>query len=185
MKSNFKVKRFHDISVGHRVVGHEGKCRHLHGHNYRIHFTCEARPHTESKEIGAHVDGIVELDSIGRVVDFGVIKEKLCMWLEDNWDHKFVHHKDDPLIALFTDALECDHISLTDSDIDDIVVPTMPSVQHGLESFVPVNFNPTAENMAQYLVEVIGPKQLAGSSVILTEVLIEETAKCHASYCKG
>ena len=36
------VERYHDISMGHRVVGHESKCRHLHGHNYRIHFICTA-----------------------------------------------------------------------------------------------------------------------------------------------
>ena len=36
------AERYHDISMGHRVVGHENKCRHLHGHNYRIHFVCEA-----------------------------------------------------------------------------------------------------------------------------------------------
>ena len=36
------VERYHDISMGHRVVGHESKCRHLHGHNYRIHFVCTA-----------------------------------------------------------------------------------------------------------------------------------------------
>jgi 6-pyruvoyltetrahydropterin/6-carboxytetrahydropterin synthase len=36
------ANRYHDISCGHRVVGHEGKCRHLHGHNYRIHFVCAA-----------------------------------------------------------------------------------------------------------------------------------------------
>lgn len=27
---------YHDISCGHRVYGHESKCAHLHGHNYRI-----------------------------------------------------------------------------------------------------------------------------------------------------
>ena len=72
--SKVQVHREHEIHCGHRVVGHEGKCRHLHGHGYVIHFTCEA-------ENG-------ELDSIGRVIDFGEVKSKLCMWLEDNWDHR-------------------------------------------------------------------------------------------------
>jgi 6-pyruvoyltetrahydropterin/6-carboxytetrahydropterin synthase len=40
--AGYKVHRYHDISCGHRVHGHEGKCRHLHGHNYRVHFTCIA-----------------------------------------------------------------------------------------------------------------------------------------------
>jgi 6-pyruvoyltetrahydropterin/6-carboxytetrahydropterin synthase len=59
------VSRYHDISAGHRVCGHESKCSHLHGHNYRITFECTAD----------------ELDHLGRVIDFSLIKEKLCQWL--------------------------------------------------------------------------------------------------------
>ena len=59
------AERYHDISCGHRVVGHENKCRHLHGHNYRVHFVCTA----------------ANLDHIGRVIDFSIIKEKLYLVL--------------------------------------------------------------------------------------------------------
>ena len=34
----YTVIRSHEICAGHRVVGHESKCRHLHGHNYKFHF---------------------------------------------------------------------------------------------------------------------------------------------------
>lgn len=134
-----RASRYHDISVGHRVFKHESKCRHLHGHNYRIHFHCESD----------------ELDSVGRVIDFSVIKEKLCMWTETFWDHRMLIWQEDPLAQTLL-------------DIDPMVV------------LVP--FNPTAENIAMYLVNTVGPIQLAGTGVRLAEVMIEETAKCHASY---
>jgi 6-pyruvoyltetrahydropterin/6-carboxytetrahydropterin synthase len=146
------AERYHDISAGHRVVGHENKCRHLHGHNYRIHFVCEAK----------------ELDTVGRVIDFGVIKEKLCMWVENNWDHKFLAWEQDPVIREHYDTLG----SGQEGD---------PAGLFG-ESIVFTPFNPTAENMARYLVEVIGPFQLVGTGVTLTSVRIEETAKCSASF---
>ena len=146
------AERYHDISTGHRVVGHENKCRHLHGHNYRIHFVCEA----------------AELDTVGRVIDFGVIKEKLCMWVENNWDHKFLAWEDDDVIREHYDVLGSDPQG-------------EPSGLFG-ESIVFTPFNPTAENMARHLVEVIGPQQLAGTGVTLTSVRIEETAKCSASF---
>jgi len=133
------ANRYHDFSTGHRVYGHENKCAHAHGHNYRVHFHCAG-----------------SLDSIGRVIDFSVIKDKLCNWLEDNWDHKFILWEKDPWTATF-------------QEIDP-------------EGLVVVDFNPTAENMAEYLVNVIAPIQLRDTGVKLIKCDIEETRKCSASY---
>lgn len=147
--SKTTASRYHDISAGHRVTGHESKCRHLHGHNYRVHFDCEAD----------------ELDSVGRVIDFSVIKEKLCMWLEDNWDHKFLAWEKDPFVRQMSQiAAHREHCETWS------------------QSIVWTPFNPTAENMAQYLVDVIGPQQLADTGVHLVKVTIDETMKCSASY---
>lgn len=134
------AERYHDISCGHRVVGHEGKCRFLHGHNYRIHFTITTN----------------ELDSVGRVLDFSVIKSRLCEWLEMHYDHKFLLWDQDELLTQLTAISE--------------------------ESLVVVPFNPTAENIAKYLVEVVGPIQLQGTDAVLIACKVEETAKCSASY---
>lgn len=147
----YQATRYHDFSYGHRVVGHESKCRHLHGHNGRVHFTCQAA---------------AGLDEVGRVVDFSVIKEKLCMWLEDNWDHRFLAWTHDSLIDSLFIANELNPVD--DKILDESVV------------FVP--FNPTAENMAAYLVQVIGPKVLEGTGVELVSVVFEETSKCSAEY---
>jgi len=143
MKQRYIAERYHDISVGHRVYQHESKCAHLHGHNYRIHFSVAADE---------------TLDSIGRVLDFSVIKSQLCMWLEDYWDHKFLVWEKDPW-------------SVTLRALDPTVV------------LVP--FNPTAENMAGYLADVIAPRALEGSGCYVTEVRVEETRKCSATYSTG
>ena len=148
-----KAHRYHDISVGHRVVGHEGKCRFLHGHNYRVHFEVEADA----------------LDSIGRVMDFSVIKERLCLWLEDNWDHKFLAWGNDPIIRVLMPTCKPGG---TISEFFKILN----------DSIVWVPFNPTAENMALHLVQVVGPLRLKDTGCVLTKVVIEETRKCSCSY---
>lgn len=158
---SYSVERYHDISCGHRVFGHESKCAHLHGHNYRIFFKCEKTEDPTRKVarsfIGMQRDKIEPtLDKIGRVIDFSVVKEKLCMWLEDNWDHKFLLWAMDPL----SDPLQ---------NFDPMGVVVVP-------------FNPTAENMAEHLVNVIGPMQLLGTGVQLVSCRIEETRKCSATY---
>ena len=50
------------------------------------------------------------------------------------------------------------------------------------EDIVTVPFNPTAEQLAQYLATVVGPQQLAGTGVKLISIKIDETRKCSASY---
>ncbi len=134
------VERYHDISMGHRVVGHESKCRHLHGHNYRIYFVCSAS----------------ELDPLGRVIDFSEIRDRLCMWLEEHWDHRMMIWSEDPLL------------------------PELQRLVPGDLCIVP--FNPTAEQIAIHLVSVVGPEQLKGSGITLLECRVEETRKCSAAY---
>lgn len=156
--------RYHDISVGHRVHGHESKCAHLHGHNYRIHFEVVAP----------------QLDKVGRVLDFSVIKSQLCEWLEKNWDHKFLAWHDDPVMDSLIAWTE-----RTAKQQQGMFYPN-PSLDWDAAagSFVRVPFNPTAENMAKYLVEVVGPAQLAGFDCTLRRVVIEETRKCSCTYTK-
>ena len=157
------AERYHDISCGHRVTGHESKCRHLHGHNYRIHFVCIAD------------FGCSSLDNIGRVIDFTAIKERLCMWVESNWDHKFLAWEHDPVMQMLYNAC-------VDNGVD---VERMAEFNIFEGSIILTPFNPTAENMAQYLVDVIGPIQLEGTGVKLVTCRVEETMKCSATYSIG
>jgi 6-pyruvoyltetrahydropterin/6-carboxytetrahydropterin synthase len=120
------------------VYNHESKCAHLHGHNYRITFHCEAQ----------------ELDSIGRVIDFSVIKSALCQWLEDEWDHKTLIWHEDPWLP----ALKA-------------IDPTVVSVP----------FNPTAENIAIHLTNVVAPQRLP-EGIRLIRCVVEETRKCSATF---
>lgn len=149
MELKIAATRYHDISCGHRVVGHESKCAHMHGHNYRFHFTVEVSGYAP-----LHTDG---RDAVGRVLDFSVIKRLLCMWLEDSWDHKFLVFEEDPWAP-----------TLQKLDPDGVVL---------------VPFNPTAENMAAYMLETVGPGELISTGCRLVQCTIEETAKCSATAC--
>lgn len=132
-----RVNRHHDFSCGHRIYGHKGGCGNLHGHNYRAHFYCEQD----------------RLDALGMVVDFAVIKSRLCAWVEENWDHRFLLWAKDP---------------------------AAPALQTIDPTIVLLPFNPTAENMALHLLETVGPKAMAETGVRLVRVVMEETRKCLA-----
>ena len=71
-----QITRRITFCAGHRLLGHEGRCANLHGHNYAAEITVEAE------------DGGV--DEIGRVVDFKVLKQTIGAWIDTHWDHAFV-----------------------------------------------------------------------------------------------
>lgn len=80
------------------------------------------------------------------------------MWLEDHYDHKFLIWSNDPMLE----------------ELQKLTA----------ESLVIVPFNPTAENIAKHLVEVVAPQQLQGTSCRLIRCKVEETQKCSATYKK-
>jgi 6-pyruvoyltetrahydropterin/6-carboxytetrahydropterin synthase len=134
------VTRIHKIQTGHRVYRHEGHCKHLHGHSYgfEIQVTSE------------------ELDEVGRIIDFAIIRTLLCDWLDRQWDHRFLVWDKDPI---WSKLIEIDP-----------------------EGTVIVPFNPTVENIATYFVENISEGLLYGTNVHISELKVWETDKCAATY---
>ena len=63
----------------HRIPLHESKCRAFHGHRYAAEITC-----------------LAPLDSLGRVVDFGVVKQLVGGWIDQHWDHTAILMEGDP-----------------------------------------------------------------------------------------
>lgn len=125
---------------GHRVKDHEGKCATLHGHNYVGYFTAQAD----------------NLDSVGRVIDFSVLKEKIGNWIDSFWDHTMlIYEQDKKTLKCILDA---------------------PSKKH---PFI-CEFNPTAENMADYLLREVCPKVLKGTGVEVVAIKLYETENCFA-----
>ena len=123
--------------AGHRVKGHEGKCRHLHGHNYIVYITAQA-----------------SLDSIGRVIDFSVLKEQFGSFIDDNFDHGFLVWEDDKEVI---DVLK---------NMGEQKVFVMPT-------------NPTAENIAQFLLDN-SDDILDDKRVEVTKIKVYETENCFA-----
>ena len=73
-----------DFSAAHRLIkDYQGKCRHLHGHDYRVFLTFSSP----------------ELDHHDFVTDFSDIKALCCQWVTDNWDHgTLISSNDVPLL---------------------------------------------------------------------------------------
>ncbi len=104
----YRVTREITFCYGHRLLEYDGKCRHLHGHNGRAVITLAS----------------AELDALGMVMDFSLLKRVVGGWIDTNLDHKMLLHKDDPVLSF---------------------------LQAQKEPIFVVDVNPTAENIARLI----------------------------------
>lgn len=125
------------FDAGHRVVNHESKCRTLHGHEYKAEIFCRAE----------------KLDSLGRVIDFSVIKSVFGAWIDEVLDHTMILFDEDPNLIFIE---QCD----------------------GMKRPYIVPFNPTAENLAAHLIQV-GCELLKPYGVVITKIKLWETSNCY------
>lgn len=119
------------------------------GHRLRLHGGRCENFHGHNYVADFYVTGSQQ-DKVGRVVDFSELKKRCKGWLDEHWDHAFLLWEED---QNGIDALR-------------MVEP------HRL--FV-MPYNPTAENMAKYLLEEVCPKVLEGTGGHASKVVIWET----------
>ena len=111
----------------------------LHGHRYVVEATFAAE----------------QLDELGRVIDFGIIKERLGAWLDEHWDHNTILNKADKALG------------------NSIAKATAQAIYY-------LDENPTAEIMADYLLNTICPKLFTDSGITCTRIRLYETPNCYA-----
>ena len=127
-----------EFDAAHRVIGHEHKCRFFHGHRYVLEAKFSAK----------------NLDSLGRVIDFGEIKTILKSWIDENLDHTAILSRDDKALGEFIENYTEQKVYYIDS-------------------------NPTAENIASHLFEIIIPKLFNNKDVKILGVRLYETPNCY------
>ncbi len=71
------VKEFR-FEAAHRLERHEGKCRRLHGHSYRLEVELTV---PELQKNGPARGMVIDFDTLTKIVQHNVI---------DRWDHKFL-----------------------------------------------------------------------------------------------
>ena len=148
------VIRRMEFDAGHRVLRHESKCKHLHGHRYVVllHVQC-------SRE---------EMDALGRVIDFGVVKDLMGRWIDTNLDHNMILHPEDPLL----EDQDLDGNSICGKDFAKKLVGRTPFI---MPAEMP---NPTAENIAQVILDEARRQIHSLTAIKVVGIELYETPNC-------
>jgi len=78
-----KIRTEFTFAAAHRLLGYEGECGRLHGHNWRV---------------VVDVDG--DIDERGFIVDFRDVKK-----IKEVFDHRVILHPEDPLVRILDDVV--------------------------------------------------------------------------------
>lgn len=135
------ISKTFEWDAAHRVLRHESKCSTIHGHRYRAELSVTA----------------AELDSVGRVIDFGVLKERVGAWIDKHLDHTAIVNSADQDLLDFCNA-------------DAGRGKRAPYVMIG---------EPTAENIASMLLAV-ARTLLVNTEIEVVSVKVWETPTCTA-----
>lgn len=160
----YTIFRQFGIDAGHRLLDHEGKCRHVHGHRYTFLIYFQGS----------------DLDRLGRVVDFGEVKNKIGSWLESNWDHGMLMHEDDPITRLYKYPGDVKVYTQykEDGNAKGDTCTTFPNPFRDMKHFI-LPCNPTAEHLSSYLKRVSN-ELMHDKEITIPKVICWETPNCGA-----
>ena len=138
------ITRKIEFDAAHRVVEHESKCKYLHGHRYVLEVSFSAP----------------KLDSVGRVIDFGLVKDIVKSWIDENFDHTAILYEKDKELG------------------EAIAKLTNQKIYY-------LNSNPTAENIGLHLLEDILPKLFSDMEIKIESLKLYETPNCSVTICSN
>ncbi len=119
---------------GHRLLGHTGKCRHLHGHNAVAVVRLEAEG----------------LDGLGMVCDFADIGGFLKTWINIELDHTLLLQAEDPVLPLLQQAGERVYVMADNPSAENIARLIFEQVECGGYPVVEVIIQETDTASASY-----------------------------------
>ncbi|MCB0346589.1 MAG: 6-carboxytetrahydropterin synthase [Bdellovibrionales bacterium] len=124
------------------------------GHRLKDHEGKCRNLHGHNYLVEFHLSA-AELDGVGRVLDFAEIKQRLGGWIKQYWDHSFILARDDEEARRAVSMVDGQRLFIVDN-------------------------SPTVETMSAFLLYSVGPEVLAGTNVVLSKVVMWETAD---QYC--
>ena len=154
--SMFKKKENYQVPTNDGTVSCSRKIHFCYGHRVWKHESKCAHLHGHNAVIWVHAKA-PQLDKQGRVIDFSVIKNKIGGWIDQFWDHGFIYFVDDKETEKALDMMRT-------------------------QKMFPLPYNPTAENLAKFIVDVVSPQLFKGTNITIFKVEFYETENCSATY---
>ena len=111
-----RITKQFSFETGNALYGYDGKCRHVHGHSYKLAVTVIGKPIEDSENV-----------KLGMVIDFGDLKRIVKREIVDVFDHATVFNRNTPHVELARE--------LSDRGHSVILVDYQPTSENMIQDF--------------------------------------------------
>lgn len=134
--------------MGHRVPNHGSKCKHPHGHTYRLRV-----------EVSGPIVQDPGVSDEGMVMDFSDLKVLMTEEVHDRFDHSFAVYEYDPLLPVLEKFFEdqgCIDTSVQYSSHSHTLLADEDRAKKlDKKHLISLDFIPTAENLAHEIFRIV------------------------------
>lgn len=96
--SRIRITKEFTFETGHALYGHDGKCKNIHGHSYKLSVTVLGNPVSDSND-----------PKFGMIMDFSDLKKIVKEEIVDRFDHATIFNKNTPHIELANNLKSLGH----------------------------------------------------------------------------
>ena len=96
--SKVRITKQFTFETGHALYGHDGKCKNIHGHSYKLSVTIFGKPLADSKS-----------SKFGMIMDFSDLKKIVKEEIVNPLDHATIFNKNTPHLQLANNLKSIDH----------------------------------------------------------------------------
>jgi 6-pyruvoyltetrahydropterin/6-carboxytetrahydropterin synthase len=96
--SKIRITKEFTFETGHALYGHDGKCKNIHGHSYKLSVTVLGNPVSDSND-----------PKFGMIMDFSDLKKIVNEEIVDRFDHATIFNKNTPHIDLANNLKSLGH----------------------------------------------------------------------------
>lgn len=166
--SEFRIMRHIEIDAAHRVPNHQGGCRNLHGHRYKVEAHC----------VG-NVEESLDDPSSGMLLDFSFIKSGLIKFVHEPCDHGAIFFADDLIVGVLSP--EDAKVAMAVAETTDYCA--VNRYHEGLKLYI-IPYVPTAENLAKHWYDRMKEwiREASEGRAYLSKIRVHETPNCWAEY---
>ena len=96
--SKVRITKKFRFEAAHALYGYDGKCKNIHGHNYKLFVTVVGSPTSDSSNVKFGM--VMDFDDLKKIVKAEIIKE---------FDHSVIFNKNSPHKKLADDLIKNGH----------------------------------------------------------------------------